>query len=183
MRRQHSITVLATAAVLLLAIGPTEAQSYEDDGFLFEVYAGQIMPGPDPLDDETTYGVRAGFIAGTRLTILGSVGLAKYDGTVQRVDFDIDSLLLDVTASYLFMPNRKINLGLGGGIGGSISNGSTPRASALSEDSFTFNLTGDVVIHLSKLIYLKPEYRLRWHESRDDDETDSEITLALGFKF
>ena len=50
-------------------------------------------------------------------------------------------------------------------------------------DSLTFNIVAGPIIHLTELLYLKPLFKARIYENRDDDEVDTEATLALGFKF
>jgi opacity protein-like surface antigen len=194
-KRTLRLFALSALAVLLFAGGAVQAQSFEEDTFLFEVFAGQYMPGPSFLDDETTFGLRGGFAAGNHWAFVGSFSVVEFDDTVTsgkaRVDFEIETFLVDFTANYIFRPDNKVNILVGGGAGGSFSDLDAEistsdfgiRISNAEDDSFTLNAGVGAVIHLTDLLYLKPEFRARWYETRDDDEIDTEATLALGFKF
>jgi hypothetical protein len=182
---------------MLILVAGTHAHAQLEEGkWMGEVFGGNYEPGPDDvLDDEATFGLRTAIMLTPRLALIVSTNLVNFKGTVTdgmaTVNFDTDVLLVDLTAGYIIRPDRRVNIAIGAGIGGSFSSTdgtfSTPLVRGFFEDfdesSFTLNGAVGPVIHLTEKVYLKPVVRARWFENRDDDETDLETTLAVGFKF
>ena len=163
---------------------------------MLEIFGGNYAPGPDDvLDDEATFGLRAITMLSPKVALVGSVSTVNFEDTVTDgmtvVNFDADILLIDISAGYVFRPDKRVNIALGGGIGGAFSSAdgtfTTPLVKGFFDDfeesSLTLNAVVGPVIHLTQRIYLKPVMRVRWFENREDDETDVESTLAVGFKF
>ena len=187
---------IAFCITACLAMVIPAAQAQVDEGmFLFEIYGGNYGPGPDDLDDESTFGVRFGGMLSGRVVLIGTVGRVEFDGNatdgMTSIDWNSDITLLDVTLGYVFRADKRFAIALGGGIGGAITSFDgelqTPNLRArfedLAADSFTLNVVVGPVIGLSPKIYLKPILRARWFEVREDDEVDIESSLALGFKW
>jgi len=183
------------ATLILLAGSPAEAQ-IEEGKWMGEVFGGSYSPGPDDvLDDESTFGLRAITMVTPKLAVVASVSTVNFEDRVSdggtTVEFDTDVLFIDLSVGYVFRPDKRVNIALGGGIGGAFSSTdgsfSSPAVRGFFDDFDESSLTLSVVVgpvfHLSDRIYLKPLVRARWFENRDDDETDLETTLALGYKF
>ena len=180
---------------LVLTIPAAHAQ-IEEGMKVFEIYGGSYGPGPDVFDDESTFGLRFGFMMTERWAFVGSVGVVELEGTatdgMTSVNLGSDLTLLDFTFGYVFRPGSRFAIALGGGFGGAFNDFegqlSTPnlvaRFDSLSADSFTLNVAVGPIISLgSSKVYLKPLVRARWYEAREDDETDIQSTLAVGFKW
>jgi hypothetical protein len=182
---------------MLILVAGSHAQAQVSEGqWMGEVFGGNYGPGPDDvLDDESTFGLRAVTMLTPKVALVGSISTVNFEDTVTdgltTVNFDTDVLLVDFTAAYIIRPDKRVNIAFGGGIGGSFSSTdgtfTTPVVIGFFDDfeesSFTLNAVVGPVIHLSQRVYLKPLMRVRWFENRDDDETDLESTLAVGFKF
>ena len=192
----HRRCAWSFAMMLILVAGPHAHAQLSEGQWLGEVFGGNYAPGPDDvLDDESTFGLRAFNMLTPRLALGGSVSMVNFEDTVTdgslTVSFDTDVLLVDISAGYVLRADKRVAIALGGGVGGSFSSTdatfSTPLVRGFFEDfdesSFTVNVVAGPVFHLTKRIYLKPLVRMRWFENRDDDETDLESTLAVGFKF
>jgi hypothetical protein len=184
-------------AVLMVFVAGSHANAQVEEGqWMGEILGGNYAPGPDDvLDDESTFGLRVVTMLTPKLALVGSLSTVNFEDTVTdgatTVNFDTDILLVDFTAGYVFRPDKRVNIALGGGIGGAFSSTdgtfTTPTVAGffeeLDESSFTLNAAAGPVIHLTRRVYLKPLMRVRWFENREDDETDVESTLAVGFKF
>jgi hypothetical protein len=105
------------------------------------------------------------------------------------VEIDADFTLADVSLVYIFKPEKKLSLGIGGGIGWAFASAdvevSGPSGSytlqGLEDDSFTAHAILGPVLKLSDRVFLRLATRFRWFEGREDDEVDREITLGVGF--
>ena len=194
-RRLRRCAWLIAVMLVLVAGSPAGAQ-VEEGQWMGEIFGGNYAPGPDDvLDDESTFGLRAATMLTPKLALVGSVSTVNFEDTVTdgiaTVNFDTDILLIDFTAGYVFRPDKRVNIALGGGIGGAFSSTdgtfTTPLVKGFFEDfdesSFTLHAVAAPVIHLTQRVYLMPLLRVRWFENREDDETDIESTLAVGFKF
>ncbi|MDH3452978.1 MAG: outer membrane beta-barrel protein [Gammaproteobacteria bacterium] len=189
------IKIVCGVLMGLTVLNPSAHAQLEEGTIIAEVYGGSYSPGPDALDDETVVGFRFGGMLSERVAVIGSLGLVEFDDTATdgavSVDWDADVTLLDVTVAYVFRPASRFAVAVGGGIGGAFTSFDgelqTPnlrgRFEDIDEDSLTLNAVVGPVINLSSSVYLKPMFRARWFEVREDDEIDTETTLAVGVKW
>jgi hypothetical protein len=192
----RAVCRIAFSVLICLALTiPTAHAQLEEGMKLFEIYGGTYDPGPDVFDDESTFGLRFGFMMTERWAFIGSVGTVELAGTavdgMTSVNLESDLTLVDFSVGYAFRADKRFAIAVGGGIGGAFNDFdgqlTTPtliaRFNSLSKDSFTLHAVVGPVIGLSSRVYLKPVIRARWYEARDDDETDVQSTLAVGFKW
>jgi hypothetical protein len=192
---RRSVVALA-AAVLLVSAAPTAHAGLGEDVMFFEIYGGIYNPEVDALDSDTTYGVRLGGTIGTRLALSGTLGYFETDGRISTPSatgpIELSAWLADATMAYLFIPDSRVaTLALGGGIGAAFADFDGELTTDelritfknFGQNSFTLNLVGVAAFRLSQRLYVKPAFRWRWYEARDDNELDLEYTLALGFLF
>lgn len=187
---------IAFSILICLALTVPTAHAQVEEGMkLFEIYGGNYSPEPDLFDDESTFGLRFGFMMTERVVFIGSVGLVELEGTatdgMTSAKLESDIVLLDFTFGYVFKAGNRFAIALGGGFGGAFNEFKgqlqTPtlmvRFDSLSDESFTLNVVVGPVISLSPKVYLKPLFRARWYEAREDDEVDIESTLAIGWRW
>ena len=187
---------IAFSVLICLALTVPTAHAQVEEGMkVFEIYGGNYGPGPDLFDDESTFGLRFGFMMTERVVFIGSVGQVEIEGTatdgMTSAKLESDIVLLDFTFGYVFRAGNRFAIALGGGFGGAFNDFegqlTTPiliaRFDSLSADSFTLNVAVGPIIGLGSKVYLKPLVRARWYEAREDDEVDIQSTLAVGFKW
>ena len=157
---------------LLVAMGSdtVASKTIPEGSWAVMAYGGVYSPGPGGVDDEATFGVRAGYALSNQLIVSGSLGRVSFD----QVDADIT--LLDVNVGYAFRPDKRLSLVVTGGIGSAfISNGGF-------DDSFTLNVGFGPAIGITDRLFVRLLNRFRWYENRTDDEIDREITLGIAYR-
>ncbi len=192
---RRCVVALATA-VLLATAAPTAHAGLGEDVMFFEVYGGIYNPELNVLDSSATYGLRLGSTFGTRLAVSGTLGYFETDGQISAPaatgPIELNAWLADATMAYLFMPDSRVaTLAVGGGVGWAFADLDGELTTDqlritfknFEQNSFTLNLVGVAAFRLSQRLYVKPAFRWRWYEARDDNELDLEYTLALGFLF
>lgn len=176
---------IATAILMMaaLAVAPAQAEVIAET-VEFEAYLGAYSPGPDVLDSGATGGIRVGYNITQRFNFTGELGFISTDGEKSRrgrtADVDVDWVVTDFSFAWNIRPNKKFGITLYAGPGYAFASG---RTGDLGDDSFTFHGGVGCKWDLSDSFYLRLDGRLRGFENRNDDETDSEITLGIGWKF
>jgi hypothetical protein len=182
---------------LILTLGlasPALAELPDDGAWLVGFYVGNYDPEPDLIDDDSTAGVRAGYVFNRKFALAGSLGVFSSDNDFSSGSFsgevDLDLTLLDFTAFRVFRGGKKVSPAIGGGIGGAFASvdleltgpGIIIIGEDLEDDSLTLNLAAGASIQLGKRFWLRPNSKFRWYESRDDDEVDQEVSVAFLFR-
>jgi hypothetical protein len=194
--RDIRLTRLAAGLLVLTVAASVSSSTAEvkDQSMNVEIFGGSYAPGPD-LDDETIWGLRWGFDISPRFgmqTELSFVGLDEtFSGPLISGNIDVDFTFIDISFMGFLFPDKRASVSLFGGAGGAFSSidgslsgpGGTLFFNNLADDSFTVHAGTDVRIQLGENFYLRPGARIRWFEGREDDETDGEYTLALGWNF
>lgn len=163
------MTIKNLVILVILGIGllPTFAVPAEAGGGSFELYGGLF----DPDDLElTTYGLRGGYRATDLLGVELTAGLVEGEAAA---DLELADLSLKI---YPGGATGKAQFFLFAGPG--YARIDSPFG---EPDSFTVNAGVGVDLYLGEVAYLRPDVRSRWFESGDD--TEIEVTLALGFAF
>lgn len=161
-------TSLAKLLVLVLAMLPIASSALaESQGGTFELYGGLFDPGDE---EETTYGLRAGYRKSERLGF--ELSLGEVD-----VGDPFDVQLLDLSIQRFLSPDGKSEWVVSVG-GGWVFVDAGPFGNL---DSVSAHVGLGWIVDLSDSVYLRTEVRDRWIE--EFDGTDLEATLALGFSF
>jgi hypothetical protein len=180
--------------LLVVAFGSTTSAEIHENSMNVEIFAGEQDPGPDRLDSETTFGFRYGWDYSRRVGMQFEFWRYDTDGDftvgMSSGTFDLDLNGFELSVHGFLRPDSRMSILLFGGIGGvfgeldaSVSGPLPIGFSNLQDDSFTAHAGAGLRIQLGEHVYLRPDARLRWIEKREDDETDSVLTLALGFNF
>lgn len=183
-RVQRSFGAAVGAVLLTLALAAAPAQAQAGSGS-FELYAGYYSPDSNILDDDVTYGVRAGYRLSDAFAVEGSVG--RYEDSqdilgLAQVDFELT--LVDASAVWYLNPGSSSEFFIFGGPGWAFADASAdflgvPLDSA-SDDTLTLHAGLGLNLGLTERVYLRPEARARWFDD-SDDAVDVEASLALGF--
>lgn len=177
----------ASACSAVASVPPNSAE--------FEVLAGYTFPGPDILDGDAFFGLRAGFNAGVHLYLDLELAFQNSDtrftqqGTVVEVDYE--AFVLDLSAGWTFATRKRWNPMLYGGLGWvnvtadvEVSPpGAFDQIGGLFDNSFSLHGGAGIRIGVTKGSYVRVDYRVRWFDERDDDPLDGEATLAYGWYF
>lgn len=148
-------------------------------------YVGYYQPDPDVVDDAATGGVRVGYLLRDKLSVMGSLGVATLDAE-NPFGGDLDSTLLDVNLSYMFGGSNWFGFVLSGGLGYAWydSNFNFPPGFVCVgsecdvDDSFTVNAAIGPVFKVGS-VGIRVMNRWRYFDERDDDEIDSELSVAV----
>ena len=196
---------LATAGALLLSAVPVMAQD-EAGSREVHVYAGQLfgdditdtaVSGRTPkLDDDVTYGVRAGYNFNQTWGIETSLGFNPNSVTnLAGRDVDIDISLIDVNAVYLFRPFSRFVPYLTAGAGYASADLDAPiqgtvngQPVSIDDDSgFTLNAGFGAKYFVNDRFMIRLDARYRYMDAVLDKFADSpntvEATLGVGWKF
>lgn len=183
---------------LLLGAGSTAAiAEIEPDSNEFEFMVGYYMPGPDTVDDSTSFGIRGGRIVGKRLGLFGEAVFFGGDGSgripeqLATYNVSYDVTFFDFVAEYYFNPASRVNVSLFGGLGWGFVDTRTvvsvgvgfPVSEELGDDSFAMQLGPAVRFQVFDNFYIRLGYRGRWIQDREDDAVDQEAVLGFGFSF
>ncbi len=196
MKPRHGALGLAMVTTLLLSFGSPVQAEIAADKAEFEIYAGEYIPDPDILDSDLIFGFRMGFNFTDRFGVLIDLGYASIGGEGQlgvatTGSIDADLTLFDVSAEWFLFPDSRTNLVLFAGIGGAFVNfdaelvGPGPIDRSLrniSDDTFTYHVGSALRFDLGTSTFLKLDARARVMNDRDDDDTDTAVTLAFGWK-
>lgn len=200
MRKLLNLTIAISAISVLAAAGsPAMAAAPEEGGWALGVFAGLYSPGPDLFDDSETFGFRVGYRLTEHVGFAGSLGFVSLESEDDEMEdlgldgkIESDLTLIDLSVAWIFRPEHRFSFVAMGGIGGSFSStdveltgpgGGTVRAEDFEDDSFTVNLGLGALIGLGDRMMLRIMPRARYFENRDDDEVDTETTIALGWRF
>ena len=166
------LSLLTLFAVLL----PAAAMAQPGNG-RFEIYGGIYRP--EGLDDELTYGLRAGYKLSDHFGIDGTAGTF----TVKEDPVEVDVILVDLSLKAYLSSGDKAQFFLFAGPGWAFLDASAFGIDVLSEDSLTAHAGVGLDLWLSDRLYLRPDVRGRWFEQADSNDLDWEASLALGFSF
>ena len=159
---------LARLLMLVLATLPIASSALaESQGGSFELYGGLFAPEDE---EETTYGLRAGYRKSERLGF--ELSLGEVD-----VEDPFEVRLIDLSIQRFLSPGGKSEWVVSFG-GGWVFIDAGPFGDV---DSASAHLGLGWIVNLSDLVYLRTEVRDRWIEEADG--TDLEATVALGFAF
>lgn len=198
MLRLGSIMTAGLLVALLAATGsPARAEVLEETA-LIEVFAGSYDPDPEGADDDTSFGVRLGFNTNPHFSFIAELSTLSSDGDFSDPgppavagDFDYDLVSLDFSFYWNIDPEGRWVTSLYGGVGFSfveldaeavIEDAIRVRINGLEDDSVTFHAGASEQLWLTERFYVRANYRLRFIEDRDDDETDTEVTVAAGWR-
>lgn len=204
-RRTASGIGLALAGVLLLDAAPATAQ-VEGASREVHVYAGQLfgddltdtaISGQTPkLDDDVTYGVRAGYNFDQSWGIETSLGFNPNSVTnLAGRDVDIDLSMIDVNAVYHFRPFSRFVPYLTAGAGYASADLDAPiqgtvngQPVSIDDDSgFTLNAGFGAKYFVNERFMIRFDARYRYMDAVLDKFADSpntvEATLGIGWKF
>ena len=150
-------------------------------------YVGYYQPDPDVIDDAATGGVRVGYLLSDKLSIMGSLGVVQVDAE-NPFRGDLDSTLLDVNLNYMFGGSGWFGFILSGGVGyawndSNIKEPVDPEFGVCAgscdvDDSFTANAAIGPVFKVGS-VGIRVMNRWRYFDERDDDEIDSELSVAV----
>jgi Outer membrane protein beta-barrel domain len=171
--------VFGIAAAILMAVLASPAQAVTTaETVEFEAYLGAYSPGPGKLDSAATGGIRVGYNITQRFNVTGELGFTSTD--VNRRGGDVDWVFTDFSFAFNLRPNKTFSAVLYAGPGYAFGSG---EIGDLSDDSFTFHGGIGAKWDLRDSFYLRLDGRRRWFESRNDNESDREITFGVGWKF
>lgn len=185
--------LIPVALMLILPILPSSVLAeIDEDSYSVELYAGYYTPGPDILDDDVSFGLRANFNPLKNFGITTQLGYFTTDSKAQMGlnagEIDYRTYLLDVSFNGYLAADSPAVVVLYGGFGGSFSD--TEFQSIIppdtlrkfSQDSFTGNAGVGLLIDISESFFLRPDAKLRYIGNRVEDEWDAEYTLSIGWK-
>ncbi|MFQ5526388.1 MAG: hypothetical protein ACE5GX_09025 [Thermoanaerobaculia bacterium] len=159
---------LARLLVLAMATLPIASSALADSqGGSFELYGGLFAPEDE---EETTYGLRAGYRKSESLGF--ELSLGEVD-----LPFEFELRLVDLSIQRFLSPGGESEWVVSVG-GGWAFIDAGPLGNA---DSASAHLGLGWIANLSDSVYLRTEVRDRWFE--DGGDTELEATLALGFVF
>ncbi|MCZ6779004.1 MAG: outer membrane beta-barrel protein [Acidobacteria bacterium] len=192
-----STTLRIGAILLVFVVGAGASQVHavtEEETGQFELFVGSYDPGPDFVDDDTTFGFRLGYTPNDHFTWLGAVEWLDTDGDfsgpVVSGSLDYQAIFIDSYFIWNLNPESRWvwNLYAGPGFAfvdldatGVIEDAIKVSVSGLQDDQFTVFAGGGAILDLSDKVYLRFTYHLRWYEDRDDEETDTEGAIAFGW--
>ncbi len=196
MTKRYTFGIAVAILMAALAVAPAQA-TVTAETVEFEAYLGAYSPGPDVLDSAATGGIRVGYNITQRFNVTGQLGFASTDGDKsgrgRTADVDVDWVVADFSFVWNIRPNKKFVPTLYAGPGYAFGSADIDRPSGsgslfdgledLDDDSFTFHGGIGCKWDLGDSFYLRLDGRLRFFENREDDETDSEITFGVGWKF
>ena len=191
-------TALRIGVILLaFAVGAVTSQVHavtEEDTGQFELFVGSYDPGPDFIDDDTTFGFRLGYTINDHFTWLGALEWLDTDGDfsgpVVSGSLDYQAIFIDSYFIWNLNPESRWvwNLYAGPGVAfvdidadGVTEDAINVSVRGLQEDQFTLFAGGGAILDLTDRVYLRLTYHVRWLEERDDDETDTEGAIAFGW--
>lgn len=142
----------------------------------FELYLGSYFPDGEQVDEDVTYGIRAGYRFLDRFGLQGTLG--RYE---TEIDFlDLETTFADLSLVWFMNPHRRAEFLIYGGPGWAFLEAGA-NLSEVSDDSLTAHLGLGVDIGLGGRFFLRPDLRARWFE-QGDNEIDIEASLAVGLK-
>jgi len=180
------------AAFLTLCAGAATADDQPVGSWAWGIYGGAYIPEPNQLDTGATGGFRIGYRAAEHAALSGSLGYTKLQGSTgsgaAKIKGDLQAILLDFDAWYIFRPDSRFSFTVGAGPGyvwddGSMENnaGNNLKAGHVTDDSITANVAFGPIIKLGKSANLRLLTRFRYIDQRDNNDVDREITLGLMF--
>ncbi len=166
MKRQILTAFVATCAISGASLA--FADNLEEGRWAVMAFGGMYLPNPGGIDDEAIYGIRGGYALTDRWLISGSLGHSDI-GPGQQTQFDAN-------VGYTFRPEKRLSLVVTGGMGAAF------YKDLAVDDSFTMNIGIGPAIGINDRLMIRILNRYRWHEDRNDDNIDQEITLGLVVK-
>lgn len=172
------LLLIAAFAVCLVGLIPTAATA--QPGGSFELYGGFYLPESDVIDEDLSYGIRAGYRWSERAAFEATLG--RFEGDIDFAAVDFEVTLLDLSLAWTVNPGSGAELALFAGPGWAFVDVSS-RAFGLSasDDSATVHAGANLRFDLSDSVYLRPDARVRYFE--ESEEADFEASLAIGFRF
>ncbi len=175
----NTVYKLAVYALLLLLLVP--AAAHAQDNRWIEAYGGTYHP--QLLDNQFTYGVRAGVKTSDHFGLEGSVGKLSTSFQFGPVKIKDDTTLVDLSLKAYLNPDGKARFFLFGGPGWAFSNVNALGTSLARSDSFSAHIGAGLDVKLTDHFYIRPDVRGRWFQKSDTNGLDVQATIALGFSF
>jgi opacity protein-like surface antigen len=179
MAQRTRFAILAATLLVLAMATPLQAGTTAETVEL-EGYLGLYMPAPD-LDDDVTAGIRAGYNITQYFQVTGTLGFASADA--DRGGGEVDWVFTEFSFVWNILPEEKVVPILFGGPGYAFSSSDDDLGPDLDDDSFTLHVGAGFKWDLTTKMDLRFAARARYFENRDDDETDTELTIGVGWKF
>jgi hypothetical protein len=174
------------AAVFLSAGGSDARAEIREESWEFEVLLGYYSPGPDFLDSDTTFGFRLNFNVNQRFNIGFEVENVDTTGSPPPTNLKVDyaATLINFTGAYQWFPQKRWVTEARAGLGWTLvdATASDFPSPSLTDDTFSAMIGVGEKIDLTYSTFLHFAVVGRWFEQRVDDEWDSEISLAIGWK-
>lgn len=173
-RQTVSWWMVFALVVLLTSVGSGRAVAQGS----FELYLGSYFPEGEEVDEDLTYGIRAGSRFSDRFGLQGTLG--RYE---TEIDFiDLETTFADLSLVWFTNPGHRAEFSIYGGPGWAFLKAEADSLEASDGDSLTAHFGAGLNIPLSDRFFLRPEVRARWFEE-GGNEIDVEATLACGIKF
>jgi outer membrane protein OmpA-like peptidoglycan-associated protein len=182
------------AALLSVGAGFASADDERAGEWSWGLYGGAYIPDSDLLDTGPTGGIRFGYRVDDHVALSTSLGYASVEGDdgsgVDEIKVDIDAILLDLNAWYIFRPQSRLSFMIGAGPGwawvdGSATNnaGNNLDSGHATDDSLTANIAFGPMIKIGDSLNLRLMTRFRYFDQRtgNEDGIDREITLGIVF--
>jgi hypothetical protein len=190
--KNRTVGAYMGTVLLTLSAGYAYAIDQKPGDWEYAFYAGAYLPDPSELDSGPTGGMRIGYRATERVALTASLGYTSLDGEAgsgtTKIKGDLDALLLDFNAWYIFWPDRRLSFTIGAGPGYAWGNGSIENNAGVNVDSghitdgsLTFNAALGPIFRLNDRVDLRLMTRVRYFDNREDDDLDKEITLGIVF--
>lgn len=190
--KNRTVVAFMGTMLLTLSAGYAYAIDQKPGDWEYAFYAGAYLPQPSAFDTGATYGARMGYRATEHVALTGSLGYTSLQGQdgsgAARVKGDVDYLMLDFDAWYIFWPDRRLSLTIGAGPGYAWGNGSMENNAGnnvdsghITDGSLTFNAALGPVFRLNDRVDLRLMTRFRYYDNRGQDDVDKEITLGIVF--
>lgn len=183
------LTLALLTLALSLSFTATSARAQAGTGHL-EIYAGLYSPESDLLDDETTFGLRAGYQFNDRWGYLFQAGRYSTSEvfpvlTDDGEQIDLDLWVLDFSVAWYLSQGNHEGLTVFFGPGFAFTDlEAGPFEDGLDfagDDSFTVHAGLGWNFMAGEQLVIRPDVRARYFDS--SDSIDLEATVAVGWVF
>jgi len=155
------------------------------EGHHFEVYGGYYVPGLSELDDDLTFGARFGGRPSEKFGWQISAGVFDLNGEEDRplagTVGDANGYIFD--GSFQWFVGGS-NFAIFGGPGfATVDVDLEGTTKDVSDDAFTLHAGASYLWQIGDSFYLRPDVRFRDFQGDTYEKTDTEASLAFGWKF
>ena len=190
-----SVRLLPAVCLVLLATLALARRAEAAAGKEAEFWLGDYVPGPANIDSAVSFGARTLMSTskrsafGVEVAYVDTSGEARSGGTTGHLDWS--SLFVDLIGDISLSSGKKIvpvfSFGAGVAFEKSNTNVSGTLVGVSIDDldraSFTLQAGLGVKITLGKSMFLRPAARVRWFETRSQDDIDAEYLVGLGWRY